>query len=58
MSDNAVPQAYGVFPVSDQQNIFKQSSTALLAITFILFVAYTVIKIISNRKTHYGNDVS
>ena len=38
--------------------MFKQSSTSLLAITFIIFLAYTVFKIIINKKTEYGANVS
>lgn len=34
----------GTFAVSTQENRFKQSSTALLAITFIIFTAYSVCK--------------
>ncbi|TNV78017.1 hypothetical protein FGO68_gene13445 [Halteria grandinella] len=44
------------FPVSTLQNRFKQSSTALLAITFILFFAYSGIKFWIHRKTGFGND--
>jgi len=44
------------FPVSTLQNRFKQSSTALLAITFILFFAYSGIKFFIHRKTGFGTD--
>eukprot|EP00347_Sterkiella_histriomuscorum_P020503 403337550 len=54
MSEISLPQLYGDFPISSSQNVFKQSSTAWLAITFILFLGYSVAKIISNRKTQYG----
>ena len=45
------------FPISASQNQFKQSATAMLAVTFILFVAYSVVKFWSNRKTGFGTDV-
>ena len=44
-------QSKGLFPISGSQRLFKSSSTALLAITFILFVGYAVVKFIANRKT-------
>ena len=44
------------FQVTDSQNRFKQSSTALLALTFIVFFAYSIIKFIIHRKTNYGLD--
>ncbi len=44
------------FRVSDMQNRFKQSSTALLAITFILFFAYSAAKFMINRRTNFGLD--
>lgn len=59
MSDSTtLPQLYGSFPISSSQNVFKQSSTAWLAINFILFIAYTIAKIIANRKSQYGAGVS
>jgi len=48
----------GTFPVSTQENRFKQSSTALLAITFIIFTAYSVSKFMIQRATNFGLDVS
>lgn len=44
------------FQVSRLQNRFKQSSTALLAITFILFFAYSAVKFWINRKSNFGTD--
>lgn len=46
------------FKVSALQNRFKQSSTALLSITFSVFVAYSVCKFLIHRKTNFGLDVS
>jgi hypothetical protein len=37
---------------------FKQSSTAFLAITFIVFFAYSALKFYKQRKTNFGLDVS
>ncbi len=47
----------GVFPISEKQNIYKDSSTAMIAITFIFFLAYIIAKIIQNKKTQYGVEV-
>jgi flagellar biogenesis protein FliO len=52
ISENAL-----MFSVSHSQNLYKQSSTSLLAITFIIFVAYTVAKFIQNKNTSFGLDV-
>ena len=48
---------HGQFPLSPSQSLFKQSSTAFLVITFVLFVAYSVVKFIKSRKTEFGSDV-
>jgi hypothetical protein len=53
-TDSVIPR---FFSVTDGQNRFKQSSTSLLAITFIVFFAYSVVKFIYNRKTNFGLDV-
>jgi flagellar biogenesis protein FliO len=37
---------------------FKQSSTAFLAITFIVFFAYSVLKFYKQRKNNFALDVS
>lgn len=42
------------FRVSEMQNRFKQSSTALLSITFIIFFAYSIVKFLVHRKTNFG----
>jgi hypothetical protein len=47
-----------IFQVSHGMNIFKQSSTSLLSITFIIFIAYSVGKFIQNKNTAFGLDVS
>ena len=47
----------GHVPIAEKLNIFKDASTAMLAITFIFFLGYTVCKIIHNRKSSYGMDV-
>jgi hypothetical protein len=44
--------------ITKSQHLFKQSSTAFLAITFIIFFAYNVLKFIKNMKSNYGLDVS
>jgi hypothetical protein len=44
--------------ITDSQHRFKQSSTAFLSITFIVFFAYSVIKFYKNRKNNFGLDVS
>ncbi len=44
--------------MSSSEHLYKSSSTAMLAITFILFTAYSVLKIIANRKTQFGKNVS
>lgn len=46
-----------IFDVSPSQNQFKQSSTAMLAITFTLFFAYSIVKTLANFKSNFGNDV-
>ena len=48
---------HGQFPLSPSQCLFKQSSTAFLVITFVLFVAYSVVKFIKSRKTEFGSNV-
>ena len=48
----------GTFAVSTQENRFKQSSTSLLAITFILFTAYSVCKFMIQRATNFGLEVT
>lgn len=48
---------FGTFAVTPEQHQFKQSSTSLLAITFIIFIGYGVGKFLYNRKTVFGNDV-
>lgn len=45
------------FDLTHSQHQFKSSSTALIAITFILFIGYSVAKFIANRKTGHGTDV-
>jgi len=37
---------------------FKNSATAFLAITLVLFTAYSAAKFIRNKKTNFGLDVS
>lgn len=48
---------FGPIGISRSQHQFKSSSTALIAITFILFIGYSVAKFIANNKTNYGLDV-
>lgn len=43
--------------VSHSAKQYKNSSTAFIAITLVLFVGYTIAKIIKNKKTNYGLDV-
>lgn len=59
MSDQKVGLLYGDFGISSSENLFKQSSTSLLAITFILFVGYSVAKFfIHKRSSTFGTGVS
>lgn len=44
----------GQFPVSTEEHLFKESSISLFAVTFILFIAYTVCKAIANKKSMFG----
>ena len=46
----------GSFEISSSEHLFKQSSTSLLAITFIVFFAYSVAKFIQNKNTAFGLD--
>ena len=47
----------GSVRTSESQHRFKQSSTAFLSITFIIFFFYSAFKIYKNTKTNYGLDV-
>ena len=46
----------GTFEITASERLFKQSSTSLLAITFIIFSAYSVVKFIQNKNTAFGLD--
>ena len=41
-----------------EEKKFKNCSTAMLSITFILMIGYLVAKFIQNKKTSFGTDVS
>ena len=48
----------GIVVTSDSQHRFKQSSTAFLSITFVIFFIYSAFKFYKNSKTNFGLDVS
>lgn len=45
------------FERTRSQHTFKQSSTAFLSITFIIFFIYSAFKFYRNMKTNFGLDV-
>ena len=44
--------------IEGNERKFKNCSTAMLSITFILMLGYLAAKFIHNRKTDFGRDVN
>ena len=57
-SQDTVTAIINYVKIFNYEHKFKNCSTAMLAITFALFVGYSVAKAIQNRKTSFGQDVT